>query len=313
MSLDLSLKSLENSGFVVLNDGPAPRERTLIVLGVARGGTSMVAAALHHLGVFMGPRLSAVYEDMEICGPMEASDRAAFDLVVRQRNAAHALWGFKRPGAVEYVRRYEACFRSPQYLLIFRDPFAIANRNALSMSLDIVAGLRRAQDELQRLVAFAAGCRHRTLLISYEKALLAPDAFVAALAQYVGISDPVRLAAARGAIEPGAERYLRQSRAWRAQGRLEAARGRVVRGWAVVDKAEAPVQVEVSVNGKSFGAVTASQWRQDLSRVGRPETGACGFRLELPPSARLKAGDEVRARVVGDVEDLRNSPLIVKP
>ena len=50
----------ENTGAVILNgDCSAMPYKTVIVFGVARGGTSMVAGTLSKLGVFMGENLTA--------------------------------------------------------------------------------------------------------------------------------------------------------------------------------------------------------------------------------------------------------------
>ena len=56
--------SMINDGMLVLNDNACTQsQRTLIVLGAPRGGTSMVAGVLHHLGVYMGSDLLPTFED----------------------------------------------------------------------------------------------------------------------------------------------------------------------------------------------------------------------------------------------------------
>ena len=66
---ELDLSKLDNTGFLRINwPGPPPAERTLIVLGVARSGTTMVSGALHHLGIDMGMggKPNTVYEDVAL-------------------------------------------------------------------------------------------------------------------------------------------------------------------------------------------------------------------------------------------------------
>src|SRR5579862_9435828 len=54
---------------------PSGVPRTLIVLGAARGGTTMVAQMLHDLGVFMGEGLDSTCQD----NAMDGICRALFD------------------------------------------------------------------------------------------------------------------------------------------------------------------------------------------------------------------------------------------
>ena len=92
-------------------------QRTVIVLGVPRGGTSMVAKILSVLGVFMGDKLGATYEDpdffrvMQRFGNMPPWRRkwhflqrrkvlSDIQSLVAQRNVDHEVWGWKFPGVI---------------------------------------------------------------------------------------------------------------------------------------------------------------------------------------------------------------------
>lgn len=308
-----NIRDLHNFGVQVLNgdDIPSEPERTLIVVGVARGGTTMVASVLRALGVHMGDKLSSVVEDLEVSRPMEAHDLPALREIVSRRNQAHAVWGFKRPGAVSYAHRYESELRNPEYVVVFRDPLAIANRNQLSVKQELLSGLADAARRTTELVEFIGSLRRRTLLLSYEKALLEPEHMVEAVARFVGNSDHKAQQQALRTIRPGNKEYLEQSRSHRSHGRLEKIDGRQVCGWAMIHGASVPVEVEVRVNKKSVLTVTASRPRPDLKKRGVHATGACGFVAELPESLALNPGDAVSVRVVSDFKQLRNSPLHV--
>ncbi|MDQ3797346.1 MAG: hypothetical protein M3294_07255, partial [Pseudomonadota bacterium] len=69
------LDALINLGFHELRPSTGPVEKTVIVLGVARGGTSMVAGALSKLGVYMGDAITGVvFEDLTLSRAVERRD-----------------------------------------------------------------------------------------------------------------------------------------------------------------------------------------------------------------------------------------------
>ena len=117
--------------------------RTLIVVGVARSGTSMVAGVLEKLGVFMGTRRDQiVFEDTELAAMLEAQPpiENARDWL-RARDSVHQVWGWKRPDAFKYLSSYLPAFRNPCLIVTFRDLLAISMRNAIAVESDPWQGL----------------------------------------------------------------------------------------------------------------------------------------------------------------------------
>lgn len=82
----------------------------------------------------------------------------------------------------------------------------------------------------------------------------------------------------------------------------------VVAGWAIGSDLAKPVEVELLVNGISFGKMTADKPRPALKERGVHPTGHCGFVFKFGPSRQLKAGDEVTVRPLGEPISFRNSP-----
>lgn len=307
----VDVSGLRNSGMLVVREAQdVLAERTFIVIGVARGGTTMVATALHEMGVHMGDRLSAVHEDLEVCGPMEADDVAGLREVIARRDAAYPKWGFKRPGASSYIRKFESEFRNPNYLIVFRDILALTNRNRLSVGQDALAGICMAARQYVSLAELSAALDAPTLLISYEKALLDPAAFAAGLATFAGVDDIARIGRARAAVDPGNDAYLEESRSRRGLGRLDGVSGRRILGWASIQGAHEPVDVRLVINGREVAIVRADRPRADLTRY-QPE-GKCAFEHILPPDLSLSPGDLLAARIVGEIRDLGNSPLTIR-
>lgn len=307
-------RSLSNAGVLVLNDTdrPLPRQRTLIVLGIARSGTTMVAGALHHLGIDMmgGRRPNPVFEDVEIGGALDRSDTSALRRLIAQRDGARDVWGWKRPAAVEQMARLERWFRNPEYIVVFRDLFAIANRNRISVQADVLDNMRQSLEQYGRLLELLARTQRRALLVSYEKAMLDKAAFARALAGFAGTGEE-QIARVRRYIQRDSQAYLATSRNWGGRGRLARATPEVVSGWASWRDDVRPVTVQIVVNGRECATLIADQLRPNLQRGGQHPTGRCGFDYR-PPAGSLAAGDVVTARIVGDVADLPGSPLTVQ-
>src|SRR5690242_11627527 len=96
------IDGLLNTGFIVTHAkdiaSSPTRGRTIIVTGLRRSGTSLVAAMLRQAGVFMGSEINdGVHEDEEIAGIVAARDSKALRRLIAARDANYGTWGFKLP------------------------------------------------------------------------------------------------------------------------------------------------------------------------------------------------------------------------
>lgn len=304
------LELLKNEGVLALNkpESPSP-EKTVIVLGAARGGTTMVAAVLQALGVFMGEKLGPVLEDVALSQAVEARDTARLAEIVASRNATHPVWGWKRPSALEHSDVWQGRFRNPYIIAVFRDPFAIANRNRISMLSDVFQNMERSVQHLGTLVNLLRQQKGPVLLLSYEKALAFPETFVRAAEDFLDLNAAERRADAIQQIDPSPQKYLETSRITQSLGHLDTADEQICGGWAFYAKQPArPAKVQVFVNDRLVHTVAADRPRPDVKESGNHPTGLCGFRFEWPPGTAPRAGDRVEARVEGDVKSLNGSP-----
>ncbi|MDH3314994.1 MAG: hypothetical protein OER43_04385 [Gammaproteobacteria bacterium] len=307
------LDLLKNDGVLVLNK---PRsslpKKTVVVLGLARGGTSMVAAVLQALGVFMGNKLGPVLEDVELSETVESRNLARLADMVARRNAAHSLWGWKRPSAFEHADVWQGCFRNPYIIAIIRDPFAIANRNRISMLSDVFENMERSVEQLGRLVKLLRQQKGPLLLCSYEKALDSPETFVRAVEDFLDLNAAERRADAIGQVKPASREYLQTSRITNSLGYLEVVDERICRGWAFYPmQSGRAARVQIFVNDRHITTVVARLPRHDVKEKGIHPTGFCGFKVEWPVDTAPQVGDRVDARAEGDVKSLSGSPLQV--
>jgi hypothetical protein len=309
-----SIEKYINAGIAVLGSPDNTSPRTLITVGVARGGTSLVAGSLHHLGVFHGDQsYPPVFEDLRLSGAFEGGSAEKPAAVISDYNSRQEIWGWKRPSNLHYLGRLDRMLRNPLYIVIFKDVFSIANRNRISMGVDIAANLAAALDQYSVITDFIATSRSAKLLVSYDKAIADSDFFLDALCDFSGIQPASdQLKAAKTFITPNPSDYLEMTRADRIVGHIDVVADKRVTGWAsrMHDDGWSPIDVRLIVNGSVCQTTAASLFRPDLKRLGINRSGNAGFEFLLPDHQPLRKGDEVRVLAGDHEEELKNSPWV---
>ncbi|MEJ1995735.1 MAG: hypothetical protein P8X75_11095 [Limibacillus sp.] len=181
---------------------PKPAEkRTLIVLGMPSGGTSMTAGALRIMGVNMGddyddanqedyefPRLAASLQPLhDSKGRPIDSKFEELRKLVRRRNEEKAVWGFKDPHSRLYIQEIYPALRNPHFLMIFRDHMAAAQRINFRSQTEHLDSIEAYLDHQMQLVRFVKSNKAPLLLISYERALRLRESFARQVAEFAGL------------------------------------------------------------------------------------------------------------------------------
>ncbi len=194
-------------------------QKTFIIFGVPRGGTTMVARVAEQLGVSMGSGLPSNYEDDEF-NYDKMSDAVKEDpklmargllRAINRRNAKYDIWGWKYPRVHLYLPLIIKQLRNPHLICVLRDPVASSLRplsrkrvqkegKAQLPTRVIKQHLSWQVKNIEQIHKF----NRPTFLCSYEKAVLDPTAFVADLASFIDLrSDEQSLRAAVEQIRPG--------------------------------------------------------------------------------------------------------------
>ena len=178
---------------LVVNPQPSLPTMTIPIAGVPRGGTTMVAAAVHALGVDLGPAKdfgAHTFEDQSMNG--ELHTRLSY---IKRRNAERQVWGWKDPTAIVSMRELFFALRNPRLILVFRDMMATIDSE---MRFDEAMSIepRRSFADLAEATTnwwasnmeFISRTTFPTLLVSYERALQHPETFVNQLAAFLGLT-----------------------------------------------------------------------------------------------------------------------------
>ena len=284
------------------------KEKTIIVLGIARGGTSLVAGTLDHLGVFGGDKSKQpVFEDVRLADAFE-NNTENFNDIIEEYNSKHDIWYFKRPKAIDYSEKLDKIFSNPLYLIIFKDIFSVSNRNSISMQSDVVHGLKKAYEDYGKLVSFISSNNLNAFLLSYEKIMQNKEDFVDILVSVIG-EDSVTTEQKESAlkfIEPNPSEYLNASRITRGVGRIGLVGKTKIIGWGKRMYSDEPVIVELYINNVFFQETLANEYRQNVFEEGKHPTGHCGYSFDLTENP-LNDGDIVSAKIKDDVVFLNGS------
>jgi hypothetical protein len=268
---------------------------------------------LKKLGVFIGDQaVPPVFEDVRLATAIEANDEPATRAVIADYDSAHPIWGFKRPSLIQHLAQTVPLFRNPVFIAVFRDVLSITNRNVLSMKSEPLKSLRQALVQYDQVCDFLESKQPSALLLSNEKALLRPDAFVDELVDWLGLEvSAEQRKDAQDAIVVDHPQYLDASRL-RFLGHLDKVTPAHVAGWACIRGQTGPAKLEILVNGRLFATVVASRRRQDVQRRGVHPTGMCGFRHEFRPEDGVATGDQVSVRFVLGGGELKGAPKSVE-
>lgn len=301
---------LTNYGLLSIQESQPDETATVVVVGLPRSGTSMIAAVLKSLGVFIGTAIdSAVFEDQEIAAALTAENSAQLQQLIAARNAAHRVWGFKRPEAYRHLDLLCASCRNPRVIVTFRDILAIALRNRISMQIDPLQFLPRLAEDSRGLVAAVSRLSAPSLLISYEKALQFPAETVGEIAKFCGLSvTEQQIGEAAAAIENGNLRYIQAARL-----QYQGSVGRIVdghlRGWVkVVNRDDIRVAVELRIDGRVVDKTRANLHRPDVQQAGFGD-GRYGFVFAIDGTMRGDSIVEVRVQNSNTVLENSGRPL----
>lgn len=302
-------KNLSNDGIVFKNGKTSGANDKIFVVGVARGGTSMVAGTLHHLGLPLGGNVnSSVFEDVALGNAILNGNRELIAELIGKYDQQHERWAFKRPNVAKMLKKVEDMLENTSYIFVFKDLLAISRRREISAFRDSFEHLDVSMQLYAELVDLVQTTNNPSMLVSYEKAILNKAKFIAEVTKFCQLS-PTReqKTATMAFIDPNSEQYLESSRTDQHFGRIGAVRKTKVRGWAKYKKSDEPVTVLLEVNNRTVGAAIADQLRKNLK--GSKEHGF-EFDLEVP----LVPGDKV-AVFIDDKkkQELKDSPKFFRP
>lgn len=305
--------SNKNTGFSIVNGDAADlTNKTILVLGIGRGGTSMAAGTLSKLGIYMGDQLSSRYQDSALLDCINRNDKKQAKQIIRERNEKYPVWGIKKLR----LWRWDKLFREPVYVVIFRDLFATANRRVTLFNVPLFPEMFKILGLNLSLLFFLWLCKRPILIASYEKVLLNPEDFVQGLSLFLGLDDRAKFIEAVQFINPSPSEYTSSLVNYRAveeknreyPGYIDLIEADTITGWAASTLNPNPVHLELLINGIHKQTVIANLARPDVKRQHARFHENCGFIFSLSGDDLLKSGDHIEIRIADTTQVLINSP-----
>lgn len=192
-----------------LGDPALTSARTYIVMGVSRGGTTMVAGVANRLGLDLGDGYGHTFEDprfnlneLALHHAARADQIAAIRRSIAERNDEGEVWGWKFPNALRYLADVMSEVRRPHLVIVCRDTAAVVGRGRRANEDARTALVRTAQMNLKNM-RLLRQFDVPGLVISYERALAQPLQFTRDLADYLGRDHPADTDWYESYISPG--------------------------------------------------------------------------------------------------------------
>ena len=185
--------SLNVADMGLLNSGS---KKTLVLFGMPRGGTTMIANVVRSMGVCLGEDLPVNLEDgdfnWDVLGENNldwSRDRklAAIRQAIDSRNQKFDVWGWKYPRVDVYLDDVFAELVNPMFVCVFRDVVASTWRNVVRRRQPVVNVVRHALELQASHLTLLQKSGAPSLLVSYEKAIDDPLQLAASMNQFLGL------------------------------------------------------------------------------------------------------------------------------
>ena len=161
---------------------PIGKPYTVIISGVQRGGTSMVAGVLGEIGIDLGP-VALNHEDPNFV----VMQKGELEAYVKRRNEQAPCWGFKLPGAHIDARFEDIKFRNPIWVFVFRNALSNVDsmlaRSPTPSAENLLAGYKRILDYYEGIRRIMMDGVSNYVLVSYERAVAEPERFAKEMAE----------------------------------------------------------------------------------------------------------------------------------
>ena len=311
----MSGSNLTNQGFLFsenFDEQKNEHEKTFIVVGVARGGTSIVAGALHYLGMYMGNAQSPVYEDLRLSLAYEKQSKEKFESVVADYNTKHRVWAWKRPSTLNGLAKIAKKLRNPHFIFVFRDLLSVANRNVISMKHGIRGSLSSALNDYTKIIKFIEKSGFPAFFVSSEKAVKHKESFIEALCEFCQLQpSQEQRANALSFISPNPVEYMAQTRidhtsSWVDTCLLQTG---LLQGWVQFTSQPGKVaEVQIIVNDECLTSISAKGGVTVADNKHLDKAKRYGFQLNLIDIG-VRPSDNIELKVVGDSLPITERPL----
>lgn len=173
---------------------PDDAEKTILITGSARGGTTFGASIVAHIGVPFDDSRGRVGKRYSNSALMESFGGDEFVIAAREIDAAHPVWAFKHPALVTHESFVQEHIRNPHYIIVFKEPLSVAMRSKSiaggDLTVDnVLRGTEAVLGQYRKAIRLAGRTTAPVLLMSYDRAIRDLPNAVSGVATFLGLAD----------------------------------------------------------------------------------------------------------------------------
>ena len=262
---------------------------TFIVVGLARGGTSLFAGILHAMGLFMGDDLTEPnYEDRWLTRAFRSGNDDEIERVICSYNQSSKMagWAFKNPALNYFIINRIGVFRNPVILLVKKEISSVVRRRTEVKGQSYYVSLIYVYLTYHWLKWKAILTGAPVVIVDYDMATKHSTQWIEQFCQLFSRL-PLNQKEALSFIKKGNDEYLKWKEScmqWMHTpftGFVDIISPYQIAGWALHRKNNNPVLVEVRLNGETIAATSAMIYREDVNRRLHGSNGNCGFNFSF--------------------------------
>lgn len=165
-------------------------EKTVVVFGCGRGGTSALSGCLRNLGVAMAEE--RVHPLKHEWSPVEYVnnnvDRRSTKLNIDFMDARYPVWGWKAPKDLFALSQYVTQLRNPHIIIVFRNVLDVCRSSELREGVPAIITLLDACSVYSALADIAASTEFPLAMVSYESLVKHADAVAKNLNEWLALN-----------------------------------------------------------------------------------------------------------------------------
>lgn len=179
---------MSRSFHTIIPGNTGVENKTIVVLGFARGGTSLISGMLREFGVFMGENAHALKHEIDLFHENDSS-QTIIDRV-EDLDKQHKMWGWKSPRAVFFVDKLACYLSNPHFIIALRNPIAVCQSVGRHNKLPMEVTMRDIAPVFSAIAEFTSRCPYPLALFNFDEVGDSPRQLVEDLREFLGISDP---------------------------------------------------------------------------------------------------------------------------
>lgn len=180
------------NGAWLKNEDKIKPNKSIVICGITRGGTSFAASVFGRLGVPFSRRgernIGARYEHRDLRAAFVGKEGDAIREIATGFSKEYPVWAWKLPAIQREFEFVAELVPNPHFVIIFKEPLSVAARKTDLKGKDTLQSLDQVMTVYQHMASIAKKTELPLLLVSYDRAMASLDSFLPDAAKFAGVT-----------------------------------------------------------------------------------------------------------------------------